>query len=127
MAIDSTKSRSGLLRFFIRWVVIGVVLLWSILALLLVAARWIDPPSTSVHIERRVQAWIGHKPYRERYQFIPLGQISIDFQHAVIAAEDARFYQHSGFGLAPDRNRRRKTTRKALAARAGLPRSRSNL
>ncbi len=74
-----------------------MVLLWSILALLLVAARWIDPPTTSVHIERRVQAWIGHKPYRERYQFIPLGLISIDFQHAVIAAEDARFYQHSGF------------------------------
>jgi monofunctional biosynthetic peptidoglycan transglycosylase len=86
-----------LLRFFIRAFVIGVVLLWSFLALLLVAARWIDPPTTSVHIERRVQAWTGHKPYRERYQFIPLGQISIDFQHAVIAAEDARFYQHSGF------------------------------
>jgi monofunctional biosynthetic peptidoglycan transglycosylase len=38
-----------------------------------------------------------HKPYRERYTFIPLSQISPDFQHAVIAAEDARFYQHHGF------------------------------
>jgi len=28
---------------------------------------------------------------------VPLGQISPDFQHAVIAAEDARFYQHHGF------------------------------
>jgi monofunctional biosynthetic peptidoglycan transglycosylase len=27
----------------------------------------------------------------------PLRQISPDFQHAVIAAEDARFYQHHGF------------------------------
>ena len=27
----------------------------------------------------------------------PLSQISPDFQHAVIAAEDARFYQHHGF------------------------------
>jgi monofunctional biosynthetic peptidoglycan transglycosylase len=62
-----------------------------------VAARWIDPPTTAVHIERRVQAWIHHKPYRERYNFIPLSQISPHLQHAVISAEDARFYQHHGF------------------------------
>ena len=60
-------------------------------------ARRIDPPTTALHIERRLQAWIHHKPYRERYTFIPLSQISPDFQHAVIAAEDARFYQHHGF------------------------------
>jgi monofunctional biosynthetic peptidoglycan transglycosylase len=66
-------------------------------ALALVAARWIDPPTTAVHIERRVQAWIHHTPYHERYQFIPLSQISPNLQHAVISAEDARFYQHHGF------------------------------
>jgi monofunctional biosynthetic peptidoglycan transglycosylase len=32
-----------------------------------------------------------------RYKFIPLTQISPDLQHAVVAAEDARFYQHHGF------------------------------
>ena len=48
-------------------------------------------------MERRVQAWIHHTPYRERYEFVPLSQISPDLQHAVIAAEDARFYQHHGF------------------------------
>jgi monofunctional biosynthetic peptidoglycan transglycosylase len=74
-----------------------VVLAWSLAALSLVAARWIDPPTTAVHMERRVQAWIHHKPYRERYRFVPLSQISPDLQHAVIAAEDGRFYQHHGF------------------------------
>jgi monofunctional glycosyltransferase len=64
---------------------------------MLVSLRWVDPPTTSVHIERRLQAWIRHTPYRERYQFVPLSQISPDLQHAVIAAEDARFYQHHGF------------------------------
>jgi len=73
------------------------VLLWSVAALILVAARWIDPPTTAVHIQRRVQAWIHHTPYRERYTFIPLSQISPELQHAVVAAEDARFYQHHGF------------------------------
>jgi monofunctional glycosyltransferase len=73
------------------------LLLWSLAALLLVAARRIDPPTTAVHIQRRLQAWIQHTPYHERYKFIPLSQISPDLQHAVIAAEDARFYQHHGF------------------------------
>ena len=48
-------------------------------------------------MERRVQAWMHGKPYHERYNFVPLNKISPDFQHAVIAAEDARFYQHHGF------------------------------
>ena len=74
-----------------------MVLLWLLAALTLVAARWIDPPTTAVHIERRVQAWIHHKPYQEHYKFVPLSQISPDLQHAVISAEDARFYLHHGF------------------------------
>jgi len=74
-----------------------VLLLWSLAAFTLTAARWLDPPTTAVHMQRRVQAWMHRKPYRERYTFVPLNQISPDFQHAVIAAEDARFYQHHGF------------------------------
>jgi monofunctional biosynthetic peptidoglycan transglycosylase len=73
------------------------VLLWSLAALALVAARWIDPPTTAVHLQRRLQAWMHHKPYRESFTFIPLSQISPQLQHAVIAAEDGRFYQHHGF------------------------------
>jgi len=89
--------KKSFLRLFLRWLAIVIVLLWSFAALSLVAARWIDPPTTALHIERRLQAWVHGKPYRERYTFIPLSQISPNFQHAVIAAEDARFYQHHGF------------------------------
>lgn len=85
------------LRSVFLWLAIGVALLWLLAALLLLAARWIDPPTTAVHIERRMQAWIHGTPYRERYQFVPLNQISPELQHAVVAAEDARFYQHHGF------------------------------
>ena len=92
-----TSRRTGSLRSLIRWLVIGVVLLWSLAALILVAARWIDPPTTAVHIQRHLQAWIHNRPYHERYKFIPFSQISPDLQHAVVAAEDARFYQHHGF------------------------------
>jgi monofunctional glycosyltransferase len=89
--------RKGFLLSLARWLAIGVVLLWSLAALTLLAARWIDPPTTAVHIQRRLQAWIHNTPYHERYNFIPLSQISPDLQHAVVAAEDARFYQHHGF------------------------------
>jgi monofunctional biosynthetic peptidoglycan transglycosylase len=92
-----TPLRKGFLRSFVRWLVISVVLVWSLAALILLAARWIDPPSTAVHMQRRLQAWIHHTPYHERYKFIPLSQISPDLHHAVIAAEDAHFYQHHGF------------------------------
>jgi monofunctional glycosyltransferase len=79
------------------WVGLGLAGLWLLAALSLVAARWIDPATTAVHLERRVQAWARHKPYHERYRFVPLREISPELQHAVIAAEDARFYQHHGF------------------------------
>jgi monofunctional biosynthetic peptidoglycan transglycosylase len=93
----ATPHRTNVLRRSIRWLVIGAVLLWLFAALILVAARWIDPPTTVVHMQRRLQAWIHDTPYRERYKFVPLNQISADFQHAVIAAEDGNFYHHHGF------------------------------
>jgi monofunctional biosynthetic peptidoglycan transglycosylase len=71
--------------------------MWSLAALTLVAARWIDPPTSALHIERRLQAFIHGRPYQDHYKFVPLSQISPNLQHAVIAAEDARFYQHHGF------------------------------
>ena len=92
-----TPLRTGALRSFVRWFLVGLALLWSLAVLILVAARWIDPPTTVVHMERRLQAWIHHRPYHERYEFVPLSRISPDFQHAMIAAEDARFYEHHGF------------------------------
>jgi monofunctional biosynthetic peptidoglycan transglycosylase len=73
------------------------VALWSLAALSLVALRWIDPPTTAVHMERHLQAWIHGKPYHKHYEFVPLRQISPNLQHAVIAAEDGRFYEHHGF------------------------------
>ena len=66
-------------------------------ALMLVALRWIDPPTTAVHVERRVQALLHGTPYHERYTFVPISQISPSLQHAVISAEDGRFYHHHGF------------------------------
>jgi monofunctional biosynthetic peptidoglycan transglycosylase len=98
----NTPRRASFLRILVtssiaQWLIIAVALLWSLAALALVPARWIDPPTTAVQMQRHLQALIHGTPYRERYQFVPLTQISPDLQHAVIAAEDVRFYQHHGF------------------------------
>ena len=99
MADHASGKASGWRRARVvaLWVLYGLAGLWLLAALTLVLMRWVDPPTTAVHVERRVEAWFGGKPYTERYEFVPLRQISPDFQHAVIAAEDARFYQHHGF------------------------------
>src|SRR5262249_24117772 len=91
------RGRRSFFRWIVKWLLIGSALLWTAAALSLVLARWIGPPTTVVHMQRRVQAWSSNKPYRERFEFVPLSQISPNLQHAVIAAEDGRFYQHNGF------------------------------
>jgi monofunctional biosynthetic peptidoglycan transglycosylase len=100
-AKPTTRLRILLHKVSLRSVALGLAIsvgsCWLLAALLLVAAKWIDPPTTAVHMERRIEAWIHRKPYRLRYQFVPLSQISPDLQHAVIAAEDGRFYEHHGF------------------------------
>lgn len=93
----SAMGRKRLLWRLVVWIAAALGLLWSLAALTLVAAKWIDPPTTALHMERRVQSWFSSGTYRERYTFVPLRQISPNLQHAVIAAEDARFYQHHGF------------------------------
>lgn len=92
-----TEIRRHPLRFVLLSLVAVAVVLWLAAALLLVVARWVDPPTTAVQTQRRLQAWIENRPYQKRYEFVPLAQISSDLQHAVVAAEDARFYQHNGF------------------------------
>ena len=89
--------RKEFLRFLLRWLVVSLFVAWSFAALLLVAARWIDPPTTAVQMQRRLQSWFHLASYQKHYKFVPLHQISPDLQHAVVAAEDARFYQHHGF------------------------------
>ena len=91
------QLRKPSLRSVLIGLVVAVLALWSLAALLLVAARFVDPPTDAVQIERRWQALIRGKPYHKRFDFVPLSQISPELQHAVIAAEDGRFYQHHGF------------------------------
>jgi monofunctional biosynthetic peptidoglycan transglycosylase len=95
----SIKNSLKTLTFWkaVKWSAAAVASLWLFFVLLLVALKWIDPPTTAVQTERRIQSWFSSTPYEKRYNFVPLSQVSPNFQHAVISAEDARFYMHHGF------------------------------
>src|ERR1700730_2023736 len=62
----------------------------------LYALRSVNPPTTGVQMQRRIEAWMGNTRYRKRYTFVPLSKISPELQHAVISAEDGTFYRHHG-------------------------------
>lgn len=91
------KALSKLLRALILGIVSLVVLFYVLCAVGILLLRWVDPWTTAVQIQRRVEASRAHRPYHKRYDFVPLSGISLDLQHAVVAAEDGRFRQHHGF------------------------------
>lgn len=62
-----------------------------------VAYRWIDPPITAIQAQRRLEAVLEGVPYQRTYHPRPASVISDNVLHAVVAAEDNRFFQHRGF------------------------------
>lgn len=88
-------------RRFLRRVILGslslILALYALCALGIFLLRWVNPWTTAVQMERRVQAFRAHRHYQKRYEFLPLTGISLNLQHAVVAAEDGRFRQHHGF------------------------------
>lgn len=86
-----------LLRKIAFGVVLALLCLYVLCGAGIVLLRWIDPWTTMVQMQRRVEAWRAHRHYTKRYEFVPLASISPNLQHAVVAAEDGRFRQHHGF------------------------------
>jgi len=81
------------------WIRIPLVLFLGVhllFATALVGLRFINPPTTGVQIQRRLEALFSWRDYHKRVAFVPLERISPNLQHAVIAAEDGRFYQNYG-------------------------------
>jgi monofunctional biosynthetic peptidoglycan transglycosylase len=94
---SKTRKKSWNWKCILGWTLGAVLALYGLLGVAIFLSRWIDPPTTAVQIERHIDASLHGKPYRKRYSFIPLSRISPHLQHAVMAAEDARFFHHHGF------------------------------
>jgi monofunctional glycosyltransferase len=85
-----------LIRRVLCWALTLTAVYYAAMIAGLCALRSLDPIITTVQIQRRVEAWVTHTPYTRRSKFVPLARISLALQHAVISAEDGRFYQHHG-------------------------------
>jgi monofunctional biosynthetic peptidoglycan transglycosylase len=82
-----------------RWAAYALVA-WVIATTgLVLALRWIDPPTSAFMLRERAHMLVGGSDHRLRYEWVDLGGISPHAALAVIAAEDQRFPQHWGFDL----------------------------
>ncbi len=80
-------SCKALIGFYAFWIASFILL------------KWITPPTTGVHIQRRVESWFRAGPYQKRFEPVPISRISTQLQHAVVAAEDSHFPTHWGIDL----------------------------
>lgn len=69
---------------------------FGLCVLLLGIYTHVDPPTTGVQIQRRIEALSTGTSYAKRYAPVPAKAISQHLRHAAVAAEDARFFDHYG-------------------------------
>jgi monofunctional glycosyltransferase len=93
----------------LSWLLFGAL---GCLVLLVLALRWIDPPTSAFMLGTRLAALAtGDHGYTTHYQWVNLEHISPQAALAVIAAEDQQFPFHAGFDF--------KSIREAVRHNAG--------
>lgn len=95
-APEKKLSKRGWIKRILVWTGALLLGLYFLVALMVLGLRWINPPTTAVQTQRRVEAMFAKKGYKKQYRFVPMSRISRDLQHAVVAAEDTRFREHAG-------------------------------
>jgi len=89
------------------WVTLKLFAAYYVLCvLLLVAYRFVWPPTTGVQIQRRLEARAAGRSYAIERRNVRVSALPRHVTHAVVAAEDGRFYTHNGFDLVEMRHAR---------------------
>jgi monofunctional biosynthetic peptidoglycan transglycosylase len=105
----------GWLRSIVRLAIFAVFGYFLACTFLLITYRVVDPPITTVHIQRIVE---GLGPGVEfSYAPIPIEAIDEDVRHAVVASEDARFYDHNGLDWVEIESAREQAGRRGTSPR----------
>src|SRR5688500_6561637 len=86
-------------------------------ALLLVAYRFFLPPATTVQAQRSMERLFTGESPGFRYMPVEEDQMDADIRRAVVASEDARFYQHQGFDFVELRRAREDAERRGRPMR----------
>ncbi|HEX8392450.1 MAG TPA: transglycosylase domain-containing protein, partial [Longimicrobium sp.] len=91
------KRRRGLAFRIARHGLMAFAAYYVFCLVLLIAYRWVNPPTTGVQIQRRVESVFSGGEYRKRRSFVALDDLPRHVPRAVVAAEDGRFWDHSGY------------------------------
>lgn len=79
------------------WLMLGLATLSFAVVL---AYRWLPPPTSAFVLARRIDAWSGAAPTLAiQRQWVAQSRLSPELFLAVVAAEDQRFPEHHGFDL----------------------------
>jgi monofunctional biosynthetic peptidoglycan transglycosylase len=87
------------LRSLLRWcarVALGFVVVTLALVTLY---HWVNPPCTPLMVIRAIEGELDGNPVGIDQRWVPLRAVSPALVRAVVAAEDARFFQHWGVDL----------------------------
>ena len=77
-----------MVRRILRLLLVAGLAYYTLCAGFLVLLRWVNPPFTAVQAQRRVEALLSWSDYQPVQRVVPLQQIPLDLQRAVVAAED---------------------------------------
>lgn len=99
-ASSRSRTPTGRYKRLLRAVFVAIVAplaaYYGFCALLLVSYTVLNPPTTGVQVQRRVEAWFTEGDYQKRYDPVAAEAQAVVLRHAVVAAEDSRFHQHGG-------------------------------
>lgn len=91
---------TGAVRLVLQHAVLALVMVlvtfYGICTGALLLYRVVDPPTTGVQLQRRIEALVAGEAYTKHYAPTSLDGIADALEHAVVAAEDGRFYEHHG-------------------------------
>jgi monofunctional glycosyltransferase len=84
----------------LKWIALAILACVVLSVVVVVALRWVDPPTSAFMLETRLNALSeGDRTYRTDYEWVSLEHISPHAAIAVVASEDQQFPFHAGFDL----------------------------
>src|SRR5450830_1381393 len=87
------------LKFLLRFIKYLLIVFFSSSIFFVVLYRFVNPPVTPLMLIRTLQQTVNGEPLRLKKNWKSLDEIDSNLQLAVVASEDNRFLEPSGFDL----------------------------